>query len=44
MCLLDVARIQGGTLAVETKRAGLINVVQPVLGRRSQGDQIRRSG
>ena len=31
--LLDVARIQGGTLAVETKRASLIDVVQPVLDR-----------
>ena len=31
--LLDVARIQGGTLAVETKRASLITVVQPVLDR-----------
>jgi PAS domain S-box-containing protein len=31
--LLDVARIQGGTFAVETRRARLIDVVQPVLDR-----------
>jgi signal transduction histidine kinase len=31
--LLDVARIQGGTLAVEAKRASVIDVVQPVLDR-----------
>jgi len=29
--LLDVARVQGGTFAVDTKRATLIDVVQPVL-------------
>ena len=42
--LLDVARIQGGTLTVETKRASLIDVVQPVLDRvRVQAESKRQA-
>ena len=31
--LLDVVRIQGGTLAIDTRRTSLLDVVQPVLDR-----------
>jgi len=40
--LLDVARIQGGTLAVETRRASLIDVVQPVLDRVRAQMEVKR--
>ena len=40
--LLDVARIQSGTLVVETNRASLIDVVQPVLDRIRVEVEVKR--
>ena len=40
--LLDVARVQRGTLSIETKRASLIDVVQPVLDRMRVLVEVKR--